>query len=586
MPGQARFPEPPFDLAPLPDETLFSWCSRYHRLAANGLDRATCLQLFGHPWIGSAHDFPARIDALVARSNGTLGAAEQVIRERTLLPFYLPFRLPPLGQQAVTALRGEGIRHLKYRLGLLTSGLGAAHPLKACPACMRRDLGDLGWGYWHRSHQLPGVWLCPTHHIPLRVSHLKLEQVARFAWVLPVLAHCSPVACLEGHAKTATRDDWLSRLGNLSCLLMDCRAGDFADPVRIGEAVRRRMKEMGMAYPSGRIHWQAVAPWLNRLASNLASLPGLNQQADSTLLQTQLTRLLGARALTHPLRYLIWIATWFDDLKDFQQEYGRATTGAAKVAGTNSGKGPRRPAIELDQAQAQALLAVLQGKISVTAAAKQSGVSYATMAAWASRGAFEPPRRPKKLEDLSRGLAVRMLYEGANKEEIAHACQVSVVTVTRILRTVPGLQEQWHHIRHERRRTAAREAWKSVSGLHAYLGVKVLRRLEPAAYAWLYRNDGEWLRASLDTVTRVLSSNHATIRIQREDTRMADALRGVVLALRQAAVPLSLTELKRALPALGKAIRYPERWPLTVKALASIASVSGSCYPLWDGGAE
>jgi len=142
----------------LPDETLFSWCSRYHRLAANGLDRTTCLQLFGHVRIGSAHDFPGRIDALVARSKGSLGSAEQVIRDRTLLPFYWPFKPSDLARQSVAAMRGNGIAHLKYRLGLLTSGLGAAHPLKSCPECMQADLEGHGWAYMV-ADALPGYAL-------------------------------------------------------------------------------------------------------------------------------------------------------------------------------------------------------------------------------------------------------------------------------------------------------------------------------------------------------------------------------------------------------------------------------------------
>lgn len=93
-------------------------------------------------------------------------------------------------------MRGNGIAHLKYRLGLLTSGLGAAHPLKSCPECMQADLEGHGWAYWRRAHQLPGVWVCPSHGIPLQVSHLKLDQVARFAWTLPLPACGQEVVCL------------------------------------------------------------------------------------------------------------------------------------------------------------------------------------------------------------------------------------------------------------------------------------------------------------------------------------------------------------------------------------------------------
>jgi hypothetical protein len=55
---------------------------------------------------------------------------------------------------------------------------------------------------------------------------------------------------------------------------------------------------------------------------------------------------------------------------------------------------------------------------------------------------------------------------------------------------------------------------------------------------------------------------------------MADALRRVTLSRYQVSLPFSLHELKRSLPALIKAIRNPERWPVTIKALESGVTAS------------
>lgn len=169
----------------LPDETLFSWCSRYHYLAVNGLASATCLQLFGRRRQGVAHDLPSGITELAERARGSLGTASDIIRDRTILSFYAPFRSTELIADAVRRISGDGIDALKYRLGLLTSGLGAAHPLKTCASCMRDDRERFRVAYWHRVHQLPSTWFCPIHAEQLLVSPLKLNQRARFQWVLP-----------------------------------------------------------------------------------------------------------------------------------------------------------------------------------------------------------------------------------------------------------------------------------------------------------------------------------------------------------------------------------------------------------------
>src|SRR3546814_14840989 len=60
-------------------------------------------------------------------------------------------------------MSGASVAHLKFRLGLLTSRFRANHPLKACPACMTKDLDDHQTTYWRLDHQFPGVWHCPVH---------------------------------------------------------------------------------------------------------------------------------------------------------------------------------------------------------------------------------------------------------------------------------------------------------------------------------------------------------------------------------------------------------------------------------------
>jgi hypothetical protein len=567
MKMQAELENLPIGLSPLPDETLFSWCSRYHRLAANGQDRNTSIQLFGDARAGLAHDFPARIAVLVDRSRGALGTASEIMRRMTLLPFYLPFKSRALGGIAEAALLGDGITHLKYRLGLLTSGLGAAHPLKACRGCVARDLGRHGWAYWRRSHQLPGVWLCPQHQTGLTIYPIRTQQLFRCGWTLPVADEGASLNCLEGLLLTSPEAKWLLKLGCLSTELMSYEAGRFADTARVANAIRGRLSALGMTHASGRIRWPQIMPYLHELPPTLIKLPGLNHEANSRLLQDQLQRLLSGRPASHPLRNLVWITVWFKDLTDFQHEYdspkehaqciedGKSSEVQAQLAPTNE--------------YTDLLASAGRGDITMTAVARQIGVSYSTVAAWASKMQIAARRRPKKLIASRWDRAVAMLQEGAAKADVANACQSSVITVTRILRTVPGLQDRWHEVQHLRRRDSARQAWNAITKLRAYMGIAALRHLEPAAYAWLYRNDREWLRSSSDNVPRTAGSNHAYKRITNADFRMAAALK--ILAAQWVSLSncRTLDEISRSLPGIRKAIANPERWPSTISALSS-----------------
>jgi hypothetical protein len=153
------------------------------------------MQLFGDARAGLAHDFPARLSTFNTRSRGALGTSSQIIQRMTLLPFYLPFKSMKLADTAEHALLEDGIQHLKYQLGLLTSGLGANHPLKACPSCVERDLNTLGWAYWRRNHQLPGVWVCPEHRVNLTIYSQRTQQLFRSHWILPSTERSASINC-------------------------------------------------------------------------------------------------------------------------------------------------------------------------------------------------------------------------------------------------------------------------------------------------------------------------------------------------------------------------------------------------------
>ena len=147
----------------LPDETLFSLCSRYHAASGNQRASTTCQALFGHKTQGCAHDFPARLSHFLEAAGLALGSVDDVVEARTVLPFYLRFAGPTLAERVIHAATQTSAGALKFQLGLLTSRFRANHPMKACRACMEEDRRDHATAYWHRAHQLPGVWVCLRH---------------------------------------------------------------------------------------------------------------------------------------------------------------------------------------------------------------------------------------------------------------------------------------------------------------------------------------------------------------------------------------------------------------------------------------
>jgi cation diffusion facilitator CzcD-associated flavoprotein CzcO len=160
------------------------------------------------------------------------------------------------------------------------------------------------------------------------------------------------------------------------------------------------------------------------------------------------------------------------------------------------------------------------------------------------------------------------LRAGHDKAQIAEEFDISITSVTRVLLTTPGLQNEWHEEKYKQRGHIARQTWSDILQHYSFLGIKILRKLEPAAYAWLYRNDRDWLNNCLVNVpTRVLT-NHAEKRIEKTDQRIADAVRRI--AAQNVNQVWSLSELKRAIPSLRKVIINPGQWPCASQALRQI----------------
>jgi hypothetical protein len=550
----------------LPDDTLFSLASRHHRYWGYSGWWQTAQLLFGGRRAGTQHDFPCALDEFARRTSGCFGSAEQIARERTLLRFYRPFNEAGDVQAAVESMRGPSVAHLKFRLGLLTSRFRANHPLKACAECMREDLADSGWVYWHMQHQYPGVWVCPRHERPLLTATVKSTGVERFLWHLPNADRLTGEWSLRLDESAAG----LLRLARLTTSLVDRDDVDgWLDAPDVREILRLQLGRRGWLTATGNARLtEAAADYLRhcrplRVVPEFSGLPSSLDEA-----KAQLGRLIRPlRAGVHPLRLLIAIDWLFDSAADFVAMRGQAreTLGADQSGGTASNE----PADSgrTDQRRPR-LLSLLQSGRSASSAAAQVGIDVATAMAWAAAAGIQVGRRPKFLKADVRRKLIGDLRKGADKQEAAARHGVSVHTITRVLRTEVGLHEAWKTARTERARSLARRAWLRLLKSHRGAGAKLMREMEPAAFAWLYRNDRAWLAQNTPPRQRH-APRGSSVRWDERDEQLSRAVQQAALQLsrERPAKPLRLWQIYQVLPELKPKLRALERLPLTRRAL-------------------
>ncbi|SFB90203.1 TniQ protein [Polaromonas sp. OV174] len=564
----------------LPDELLFSLASRYHVLSHNVQASQTCKQLFGNSRQGCAHDFPSRVDCFVDRTRGGFGDSEEVIRRHTILPFYLPFQSAGSGALAVSALRGPSVGSLKFQLGLLTSRFRAHHPLKACLECMRDDRVNFSVAYWHRAHQLPGVWICLTHHSPLHESTLKSTGVGRFSWLMPHESQLRPTWPV-GAPGEDRRLSALKLLAEAATAITNMPAYAQVEQDRLLSTYRRGLREMNLLRGNpGRLALAQLA------ASYLSFVQPLTCIAEFSSLPKTLTEALAQVPrlvrmdcnATHPVRHLTLMVWIFSGWKKFWDEYCSKTDDLRRPE-RDSPEFLNEPQSATTDARRSALLALLStGNWSLSGAARHIGVDPTTAMAWAAQVGISTPRRAKTLKPELFNRLVEMLADGTGTGEVAKKLDISATSVIKILRTQVGLHQAWKDARYDRARTRARNAWERVVTENPRLGVKAVRTLESSAYAWLYRHDRSWLVQQVSLLQQASPGNHAKTNWDQRDVALAASIQKAALdiANEQVSKTVTLWKIYQRLPELKSKLNQLDRLPLSKLALELGTRKSGN----------
>lgn len=141
----------------MPDETLQSRITRYHTLSGNRTELETFRDMFGTPRF-VMRIIPNKIEALASRLPGDEKSnLEELLRLNTILPVYQPF----LGMSSAGNLEAGSPMAALARIP--RREVGAHSMAKICPLCVRDDLSEQGYSYWHRAHHIPGVTTCWRH---------------------------------------------------------------------------------------------------------------------------------------------------------------------------------------------------------------------------------------------------------------------------------------------------------------------------------------------------------------------------------------------------------------------------------------
>ncbi len=488
---------PPLPNLPVlhPNETLYSWAGVVHAWNSNPDVRDTSRQLYGAPYAALLHDFPSRLNALDERLEHCLGSPRHLALCHTLLGYYLPIQDKPVASDILASVCTGSLSQLKYKLGITASRIGGHHPLKGCFRCFDEDETNHGRAYWHLQHQFPSAMACVEHRCNLRIAWDPITPVHRRGWILPRMGLARK--WIEIPEMDSTQNERLVRLAAFSSSWASLEPGAL-DPYVLAATYQLALRARGLATSAGNLRLKNLVAEFCSYYAGFEDLPGFEVlrsiRKEWPGLAASLARRIPKRR-GHPLKHLLLITMLFESWPEFINLYGAQTEAFARDPE------PRHDVeVSEDDRIEHFKMLVTKQDLSITAAAKQVGVTSSTGVRWAKilEIAFTP--RTKTLTEAKLARIRNLLKVGLAKEEIQRRGDITAVSLNRLLSSEPDAANQWHLARHEKLLLENRTRYLEVVRSHPGWPVKQIRTIPGSGYMWLYRHDREWLIEHLPSI--------------------------------------------------------------------------------------
>ncbi len=159
-----------------PDELLYSLLARYYAYSGYTAYTYAANILIENKSVKPSIEFISKLSPEVIKLLTRQASLAEIVEKHTLLPYYARF-YPK--QRLLTAYNGmlaedKTCHNVVKRTPLKN---GSFNYLRFCPLCAEDDLRLFGETYWHRSHQLPLVDVCPLHACRLVDSPVPITSI-------------------------------------------------------------------------------------------------------------------------------------------------------------------------------------------------------------------------------------------------------------------------------------------------------------------------------------------------------------------------------------------------------------------------
>ena len=228
------------------DELLYSVFARYYEKSGYMTCRSVVEDLYRRNTITFDAEYMNPLSDEVCKLLIKQGSMDEVIMKHTMFPYYTRFypkeKRDKIYQMLVNETKkcSDSLKHVN----------GTNRFMRFCPVCAREDREKYGETYWHRTHQIPDIRICPIHKYALSYSSLQMEGS-----MVPELATAENLVNTDAEGNEVNNDYEISLSKYLYDLLqMDT---DMKSDILVGDFLNSRLD--GTCYKSTRGQQRNIA---------------------------------------------------------------------------------------------------------------------------------------------------------------------------------------------------------------------------------------------------------------------------------------------------------------------------------------
>ena len=196
-----------------PDELVYSWLSRYYVYSGCANHKALISQLLYSTKNNPSVEFIGHLNKAAEQQIKEIYSMDDLILNHTMFPQYARFMPADKREVALAELKRYCDPHKVFTI--LPRNEKELW-LKYCPQCAAEDRKTYGETYWHRTHQVRSMMICPIHKCKLVNSEVDIRSEKIFAFNPAEVAIKNVVPVLVDNMEQIKFAKYISDLFNMN----------------------------------------------------------------------------------------------------------------------------------------------------------------------------------------------------------------------------------------------------------------------------------------------------------------------------------------------------------------------------------